>query len=104
MNMYDNFYDGLDSDEHGNLIENGFKIARGLDKYKAEAIAHAVSNHDYLIIQNKELKELLGLLCEPAYNYSEFARNAPSLGSLSLEIKHNVKRAEKLLTELKENN
>lgn len=60
--MSDYFFSGsIDSDDEGCLIENGFKIARGVCKYKASAISHAVSNHDSLV---EEVERLRGELDE----------------------------------------
>lgn len=55
MKMSDYFFNGsIDSDD-GCLIENGFKISRGMCKYKASAISHAVSSHDPLVEENQRL-------------------------------------------------
>lgn len=59
LKMRDYFFNGgIDSDDDGCLIENGFKIARGMCKYKASAISHAVSSHDSLIKENQRLTEI----------------------------------------------
>ncbi|AUR84800.1 hypothetical protein NVP1063O_133 [Vibrio phage 1.063.O._10N.261.45.C7] len=52
---------------------------------------------DTLTEENIQLRKVLTPLCEPAYNYSEYVRNAPSLGALSNKIKGDVIKAEQLL-------
>lgn len=44
-----------------------------------------------------ELREALESLCEPAFKYSDFVRNAPSLAEFSEKIKRDVKKAHNLL-------
>lgn len=47
--------------------------------------------------ENAQLREVLSLLCEPAFKYSEFVRNAPSLSGWSKKIKEDVTEAHRLL-------
>ena len=63
----------------------------------AHHAAHAINNHDRMADEIAELREALGSLCEPAFEYSELVRNAPSLGWLSEKVKRDVKKAHNLL-------